>query len=209
MSRKITIDKDVVINLHDPGEALSDHIDRERDFFEREILDYIRMVYPVQKTILDVGANIGNHTLYFAKYLKHDAIVAFEPIPANFKLLSQNTAGLQRVFLRREAVGDSNIDVMLRENLSNMGACEVDPEGSIMAHQVRLSDIFVPEVSLIKIDVEWYEPQVLEGATTLLEEDRPLILIEDAKQEYAELLPDFYRLMQAWPDHKTYLYGPI
>ena len=206
MSRFTNIDGEILW-LHDAGEALSDHIVKTANYFEREILDYMRDNYPVQKTIIDVGANIGNHTRYFARYLQYDSIVAFEPIPANFKLLQKNTEDLDNIWLRKEAVGDTTTYVMMRANHSNMGACEVDPEGDISVFQVKLSDIFVPEVSLIKIDVEWYELQVLGGAASLINEDHPLILIEDSSAAYEEYLRDMeYQIEKAWPEHKTYLY---
>jgi FkbM family methyltransferase len=207
MSRTRVIDGDVTIHLHDAGENLSDYIARSNDFFEREVLDYVARVHPVQKTILDVGANIGNHTLYFAKYLEYDSIVAFEPIPANFELLKENTRHLDNVFLRKEAVGNGDSDLTMAENRTNMGASQVDPEGKIRVRQVRLSDIFVPEVSLIKIDVEWHELQVLDGATALIDEDRPLILIEDSAAAYEDYMSTLqYHIEAAWPKERTYLY---
>jgi FkbM family methyltransferase len=210
MSRFTTLEGDRVFWLHDAGEALSDRILKDADYFERDILDYLKENYPAQKTIIDVGANIGNHTVYFAQNFTYDSIVSFEPIPANFVLLEQNITGLNNVFLRREAVGDTSADIMMRENRGNMGACEVDPEGDVSVHQVRLGDIFVPEVSLVKIDVEWYELQVLEGAKELLKEDKPLILIEDSSVAYEDYLKDLnYKIQTAWPEHKTYLYHPV
>src|SRR5260221_8795610 len=100
MTRSITIDTDVNLLVHDAGEDFSDAIIRDNDFYERDILDYIRDNYPIHECILDVGANIGNHTVYFAKYLDYKAIVAFEPIPDNFVLLKENIKDLDNVYLR-------------------------------------------------------------------------------------------------------------
>ena len=208
--RTVTLKDGVILHLHDEPEALSNRIYREQDYFERPLLDYIQTYFPVHEVILDVGANIGNHTVYFAKYLKYIQIIAFEPIEENFKLLDLNTLDIPRLRLRNEAVGDGTLDVMMKKEPENMGACEVTPTGDIKAHQVRLDDLFViPRVSLIKIDVEWYEPFVLMGAKDLIASDRPLILIEDAKQEFGDLLPSYYALLQSWPDERTYLYGDI
>jgi hypothetical protein len=95
-----------------------------------------------------------------------------------------------------------------------MGACEVHSDitdtrdNYVRAWQVRVDDLLLLQpVTLMKIDVEWYEPQVLLGAKNIMESDKPLILIEDAKGEYAQLLPPEYELLQAWLAHKTYLYG--
>jgi hypothetical protein len=95
-----------------------------------------------------------------------------------------------------------------------MGACEVDPvydseKGHRKVQQVRVDDLLlIPRITLMKIDVEWYEPNVLKGAQNIIESDKPLILMEDAEGTYAKLLPPEYELLQAWLAHKTYLFGP-
>lgn len=207
MSRLITIDTDVNLFVHDEGEAFSDHIAKEKDFYERNILDYIRDNYPVHDFIIDVGANIGNHSLYFDKYLDYKGVVAFEPVPDNFNLLKENVKNSYSIWCRPEAVGEVTKDVHMTINRSNMGACEINPDGPLKAHQVRLDDIFIPQVTLVKLDAEWSEPGVIEGARYLLSEDQPLVLIEDVNREYEKILPNFYRLLKGWEEHKTYLYG--
>lgn len=207
MTRQITIDEDVELLVHDEGEMFSDALVRDKNFYEYDILEYIRENYPVHECILDVGANIGNHSLYFDKYLDYKSVVAFEPVPDNFNLLKENTKKSYSIWCRPEAVGEFTGTVNMRINRSNMGACEVDPNGSLKVHQVKLNDIFVPQVTLIKLDTEWSEPGVLEGARDLILEDQPLILIEDVNNQYGALLPSFYRMIKGWDHHKTYLYG--
>lgn len=194
--------------LHDDGECLSDYIVREQNYFEPDILSFIRDRYPVHNIILDVGANIGNHSVYFARHLEYQAIIAFEPVVENYDLLRQNVREFDRVFTRNVAVGEDDRTVRIFLDPGNMGACEIRPnEMGRGIQQIRLDDIFVSPVTLLKIDVEWYEPQVLAGAKNLIEEDRPLILIEDVKKEYRQLLPEYYKLIQGWEHHNTYLYG--
>lgn len=209
--RTITLLDDTILKLHDEGEMLSDHIAREIDYFEREILDYMSDKHPQNEIILDIGANIGNHTAYFAQYLEYGDIIAFEPVPANFNLLRENTFRYPNVYIRREAVGDIRKTVEVQINKTNMGACEVHETGDIKVQQVRIDDLFlIKPVTLMKIDVEYYEPQVLAGAANTIKEDRPLILIEDHSGEViSPLLMSSYTIEKAWPEHKTYLYRSI
>lgn len=205
--RTVTLKDGNVLHLHGDVDQLSNRILSDEDYFEKDILLYLEKNYPEQNVILDVGANIGNHTVFFATHFRYNKIIAFEPIPENYVLLEKNTRPFYSVSIRRVAIGDGDLSIRMRIDRENMGACEVTPEGDVHVEQIRLDDLFVDPVTLIKIDVEWYEPFVLLGAKSLIEEDKPLILIEDTNQEYGDLLPNYYKLIQAWPEHRTYLYG--
>ena len=102
--RQVTLLDDTKLYLHPEGEALSDAIARDSDYFEKEILDYMAEHYPQQDVILDIGANIGNHTVYFSQYLENSAVIAFEPVFENYSLLNYNTRNLPNVLTRNEAV---------------------------------------------------------------------------------------------------------
>lgn len=210
--REITLLDQTNLWVHDEGEMLSDAIVRKQDYFEKEILEYMSDRYPQQEIILDIGANIGNHTLYFSQYLENIAVIAFEPIKENFALLRRNTHPYPNVVIRNEAVGASRGKVGMTLNRTNMGACQTSTDENGVDYrvvpQVRIDDLLlIPRVSLMKIDVEWYEPEVLKGAQNILETDKPLLLIEDAEGVYADLLPPDYELLEAWLNHKTYLFG--
>jgi FkbM family methyltransferase len=195
----------VELELHH-DEALSNHIRRTQDFFETDILDFLRDNFPVHGTILDVGANIGNHSVYFANFLTYGSIIAFEPVPENFDLLKRNLRPYNNIGLVEYAVSNVTQTVEIARNRENMGAGEVRPTGGDLEVQaISIDSIGLQAVTLIKIDVEWHEPQVLEGAQDTIYICRPLILIEDANKQYAKLLPD-YDLIKAWEHHKTYLY---
>lgn len=197
---------------HD-DEDLSNAIRRNGDFWEGDILDYIRDTFPVQKVVLDIGANIGNHTVYFATYLQeYTKIIAFEPLLRNYEILKKNTERFDRskVFLYQQGLSDSPAWMSIHANVGNLGASEMtlNPEYTderVFTNTVdEMSQWFHP-VTLMKIDVEWWEPQVLRGAQETIQRDHPLILIEDSEKKYGSLLPD-YELLMAWDHHRTYLY---
>jgi predicted RNA methylase len=59
-----------------------------KDYYENIMLEFIRKNIP-KGVMVDVGANIGNHTIYLAKYCATN-VIAYEPFPDTFKLLEQN-----------------------------------------------------------------------------------------------------------------------
>jgi hypothetical protein len=48
-------------------------------FYELPILQHIETNHYKQKTILDIGANIGNHTCFFENFLEFEKLICFEP----------------------------------------------------------------------------------------------------------------------------------
>lgn len=197
----------IEMELHPSGEALSDHIRRENDFFEAEILDFIRDNYPVQRIIIDIGANIGNHALYFANFLKfYEYIICFEPVLENYEILEKNLRGYKGIFTYNYALSDKTQTLQMSANRSNMGASMVKLEGELTVQAYSLDRLYYKNVSLIKIDVEEYEPQVLDGAQDTIAKYKPLIIIEDWFNKYNSLLPVGYQCVQGWEIGKTYIY---
>lgn len=194
----------IEMELH-ANEAFSNHIRTTKDFYEADILDYIRDYHKHHEVIMDIGANIGNHSLYFANFLEYETLVAFEPIPTNYGLLIKNLTGSKHIQLYNYAVSDKRGVLKMREDVGNMGASTITKDGSIEVKTTTIDILNYSNVTLMKIDVENHEPYVLEGAKDTIFRCHPLILIEDWNNTYAKLLPD-YELEKAWPEHRTYLY---
>jgi len=192
--------------VHD-NEDLSNHIVRENDFFEAEILDFLKEHFNNQRVIIDIGANIGNHAIYFSRYLKHTHIYAFEPIPANYELLLKNCEGRSDIIPSNIALSDKAEIIPMTANSRNMGMSGWDKNGVIGVTAYTLDFLNLDDVTMIKIDVENYEPQVLAGAKKTIERFKPVILIEDNFNTYGNLLLD-YTLLRGWEISKTYLYVP-
>jgi FkbM family methyltransferase len=123
-------------------------------------------------TVLDIGANIGISTLYFADLFPHARVFAFEPIPENFSLLERNTKHLQRVRAVPVALGelDGTIEMLHSDAPDNFGGYSRTPTGSNTARTLRVpmraarrqcEDLGVTAADVLKIDVEGSEWEVL------------------------------------------------
>lgn len=139
-------------------------------------------------TALDVGANIGNHTIVFAS--KFARVEAFEPNPHTFKLLSFNADHMPNVGLHNGGLGDENAVLEMSEDAANYGkssAVHTHAGSSSVDVQIRKLDDYIddfPNIKFIKIDVEGMEHQVLLGAHEILKKNRPVIAFEQHESEF-------------------------
>lgn len=137
---------------------------------------------------LDIGAHVGNHTLWFAVVCGLD-VIAVEPLTPRdvVENVERNDLG-DRVEVWPFALGDR-----LRSG-GDAGKGRIRGEGEIPVR--RLDDCAVEgSVALMKVDVEGMEPEVLRGAVGLIERERPVIYAEAqnevAHARIAEILVPF------------------
>ena len=138
---------------------------------------------------VDVGAHIGTHTIYALRTGRFSGAVAFEPEPRNARLLAMNIEenGLsEAVTVVGKAAGAAAGTAVLHLHPRNTGAHaidvppSVDGQSSLSVSMVRVEDelaaLGVPpsEVALVWVDVEGYEPQVLQGLAGLMAHVVPL-----------------------------------
>ena len=139
-------------------------------------------------TVLDVGANVGTHSLAFARVVgDRGRVLSFEPQQEVFGLLKHNvtTNGLDNVMLYRLALGaDPSVRYVPRVDYAsqvNVGAISMLTEPSEHSDAVDVMPIdalSLAEVRLIKIDVEGMEPEAIRGAADTLRRCRPFLFIE-------------------------------
>lgn len=153
-------------------------------FYEPEELAIIARHFPLGGRFLDIGTNIGNHTLYVAKFLRAQKIVCIEPNPAAIAVLQSNVAlnGIDRVVdLSRLGIGLSDhasAHASMKVPPKNLGGSRViEGEGDIRLE--RADALLAGErFDLVKIDVEGMELMVLSGMAGLLAQHRPKMFIE-------------------------------
>lgn len=139
-----------------------------------------------QATALDIGANIGNHSLYFSDYFKH--VVSFEPHPRIFKVLSLNAELANNISCHNIGLSDQEGSAVLSGPAVNFGRstiCESRDASSVDIKLTKLDTFSEFEnVKLLKIDVEGHEYKALSGARSIIQEHRPIILFEQHADDF-------------------------
>lgn len=157
---------------------------RNGRFYEAEELEIIRGVFPLGGTFVDIGANVGNHSIFVGAFLSPAKIIPFEPNPLAWKLLLANLAlnGLTGIAdLSHVGVGLGASDATgfgMSEQFRNLGGARMlEGQGAI---DLRTGDSLLARErpALIKIDVEGMELQVLEGLEATVHRSRPLLFVE-------------------------------
>ena len=173
-----------VYNLHDLFVGRS--LDHYGQWCEQELKLLAQVVKPTH-VVIDVGANIGTHTVFFARQVTDQGgVVAFEPQRLVFQNLCANVAlnALTNVMARQQGVGSQtqtvNMPLFDPQQDQNFGAAQVLGHATGEPLQIiRLDDVQLTRCNLIKIDVEGMECDVLEGARQLIGRQRPVLFVEN------------------------------
>ena len=177
-------------------------ISTEKQPYELPMLQDIKGRVEADDLVLDIGANIGNHTLYLAA-IAGCKVVAIEPNQTLAKALlsSVELNGFKdRVAVYALGLGKERTQGHFASELpDNLGAQSIElGTGDIQV--VPLDSLeFEQPVRLLKIDVEGMELAVLQGGETLLRKDRPMLYVE------CQTANDF-RCVANWLDTLNYGY---
>jgi FkbM family methyltransferase len=176
--------------------------------YELKVQELVSSILGPGKTLFDVGANFGYYSI-LATRLGAQA-VAFEPDPANLREFLQHVElnGLgDRIRLERMAVFSRTGEIVLDRagGETPHGNAHVSASDSLTSGAIRVLctslDDFVlssPVPTLVKMDVEGAESDVLKGAERLFESARPLLICEihDIANE---------TFITAWLERKKYV----
>ena len=134
-------------------------------------------------TFVDVGANVGNHSLYAALVLEAPRVVAIEPAPLTSRILTYNVLlnGLaDRVTVHEVGLSDSDAKAAVARRVPrNVGATQLraDESGGI---DLRKGDELLAgeAIGFLKVDVEGHEMAVLGGLSAIIARQRPPMHVE-------------------------------
>lgn len=200
----------VLYNRHDIyiGKA----IEKYGEFSQGEV-DLFQQICGQGDIVIDVGANIGAHTLAFSQMVgKHGRVHAFEPQRIVFQMLCANMAlnSIGNVECRQTALASASSATRIPEIRydlpANHGGFQVgDYETGMDIPMERLDDLLdLPHLKLIKIDVEGMEYDVINGAQDTIRKHAPFLYVENDRREKSkpliELIQSFgYRLFWHFP----------
>ena len=153
------------------------------DFFDDVVSSGILGTAPL---IVDVGANVGQFANAAKLFFPEARVVSFEPDPGTYADLQVNTQGLKDVDLHNIGLGDrEGVHTFYRHELSVMSSFSAQADGAARHRGStelpirRLDTVLDPDdrPDLLKIDVEGFERQVLQGAWETVARSR-YVLIE-------------------------------
>jgi len=158
-----------------------EHIYIQVPWYEYELLGAIRKM-GLSGVYVDVGANIGNHSLYFANHCESTAIYSFEPQDICFEILGLNMGLNQKKPFRgiKKAAWSERCNLKLETHsernmgMGRIGETGVWVEADTLDNQIQKTE----SVVLIKIDVEGSEIEVLKGADETIQRCKPVMVCE-------------------------------
>ncbi|MDZ4782965.1 MAG: FkbM family methyltransferase [Planctomycetia bacterium] len=199
----------MLYNIHD--QYIGRSLDLYGEFSEGEI-DLFRQLVREGDVALDVGANIGAHTVFLAQHVgPRGSVFAFEPQRVVFQTLCANVAlnQLTNVDCRQAAVGATAGEIIVPEidyrRYANFGGLSLDGwEQGRLVPVVAIDQLQLSKCEFIKVDVEGMEVQVVRGARDTLSRLRPLLYVENDRSEKSR---DLIQLLRDC-DYELYWHTP-
>jgi FkbM family methyltransferase len=139
--------------------------------------------------VLDLGANIGTHSIILSKAIGTGNCYSIEPQSLIYTILQNNLMlnNCENVHTFRFAISDLDNEVLSMEPFSysnlniNNGARRVETSGGNSGDWVlskKIDSFNFPKISFIKLDIQGSEIKALKGAKSLILKDRPVLFVE-------------------------------
>lgn len=145
-----------------------------------------------KRVAVDVGANIGSHTIVYAKYFQNVHAFEVQKIMADvLKINVSENVAVHNVALSHKRGVCTVVDEITPDDV-NYGARGIGPYGT--EHKMHTLDSYnLKHVDLIKIDTEGSEMNVLAGAQETIRRYKPVIMYEyHGILEFARRMPEMY-----------------
>jgi FkbM family methyltransferase len=149
--------------------------------WETHIIALLQQHVRQGSVVIDLGAHVGTHTVTMSQCVgPKGRVFAFEPQKKIYRELLMNLQlnQVKNVTTFRYALGNEEQQVQMGFSPpGNEGGTAIGSGGDVVSMK-RLDSFSFHDVSLIKIDVEGYEDEVLLGSKETIMRERPVIVIE-------------------------------
>ena len=131
-----------------------------------------------RRLMADIGAHCGFSTRYFAPHFCK--VVAFEPNHQSFQCLVRNQPNMTNIVAYKTALGDKQQEVQMEYDVTRYGntGCYMVSGSGDKIQMTTLDTYELTNVDLIKIDVEGYELEVLQGGQNTIKKNKPVVVME-------------------------------
>ena len=154
--------------------------------FEKEELEIAKKYIKNNSTILDIGANIGLHSMTFSKMADNITVIAFEPQPKTFRTLLKNITqnNLNNIIPLNLAISNSSNIVDFYVMSDDAYSSLIDTGRKELTEKIKTITTTVDgllgntRVDFVKIDVEGLELNVLHSLSLLIQKNKPVIFCE-------------------------------
>lgn len=159
---------------------------RNKNFWERKMLERVRLYFPRNGVVVDVGGFVGNHAVYFSKVCHASKVYSFEPQADIAAILEKNIQlndVTKIVELKQIALGDRRGRMSVNRVLPGTRAgtsFKYDLWGAVEAS--TLDAFSFDKVDLLKVDAEGLEAPILRGGYSLLDSFSPIVWVEAASE---------------------------
>ncbi len=179
------------------GNYVFETIKKQNTFYENTLLQKWLPYLENSRIILDIGANLGNHTLFWGTHISYEKMYSFEPFPANYERLSNNILNnhLANIIPVPLGVGAAKgYSKVLEFTEDNYGATTFDTNISDTG-EIQITDIDsfaiennIPYIDFAKIDTEGFEESVLSGMAKTIAAHHPDLWIEVTENSFAAIM---------------------
>jgi len=192
-------------------------------YWELWMLDYLKKYYKKNTNMIDCGAHIGTTSLLMSEILtNNNKIYSFEPIYNNILLkniFDNNLSNIINVY--PYGLGNNNYNISIPfidlEKSNNFGGTSIIELNNNLDNNSDIIQIYnldsfnFQDISVIKIDVENMELEVLEGSIELITKYKPTILLEtfyykkfiesDIFKKMIYLGYEIFPILEGWNDY--------
>lgn len=148
--------------------------------FEKREKKWLRANLKPDWVVVDVGANVGYHTVLFANLCKY--VYAFEPAEETYDLLKTNCQLHSNIYFYKYALSNKTGVTKLFRNPTCSGdhsLIESSERTEYESIHLRQLDFLINEkIDFVKIDVQGGECEVLEGGLEIIKKHKPILMVE-------------------------------